>query len=148
MLSFLLLYPDRYQLMLNFKYTKLDNISPIPIVNLYLRNSNYPTLSICNNCSIVDSGSDLTLISYSDASRLQLEALKTKGYSTFKGLGRIITGAYFLVNVSFDDIKYFRARVLAIPDDDLNGEIIIGRNVLNRYIITLNGQKLTFTISD
>lgn len=134
--------------MLNFKYTRLDNISPIPIVNLYLRNLDYPALSICNNCGIIDTGFDLTLISYSDASRLQLKALKTKGSATFKGLGRTITGTYFIVEASFDDVKYFRAKVLAVPDDDLNGENIIGRNILNRYIITLDGQKSTFTISN
>jgi hypothetical protein len=134
--------------MLDFEYTKLDNISPIPIADFHIRNSDYSTLSIYNNCGVIDTGSDVTLISYSDASRLQLKALKTKESVTFKGLGQIITGVYFLVEASFDNIKYFRARVLAVPDNALNGEIIIGRNILNRYVINLDGQKLVFTISD
>lgn len=134
--------------MLNFDYTRLDNISPIPIVDFYLRNPNYPDLNISNNCGIIDTGSDATLISYGDASRLQLTALKTKDSATFRGLGQITTGTYFLIQASFDNKTYFRARVLAIPDDILNGEVIIGRNILNRYVITFNGPQLKFTISD
>jgi hypothetical protein len=83
--------------MLNFDYTRIDNISPIPIVDFYFQNSNCPALNICNNCGIIDTGSDATLISYGDASRLQLTALKTKDSATFKGLGQITTGTYFLI---------------------------------------------------
>jgi hypothetical protein len=132
----------------SFDYTKLENISPIPITNLYLRNLNNPALSIRNNCGIVDTGSDVTLVSYSEVSRLQLKALKTKRSIPFKGLGRSINGSDFLIEVSFDNLTYFRARVIAVPDDDLNGELIIGRNILNRYVITFNGPKLVFTIFD
>jgi hypothetical protein len=53
--------------MLDFDYTRLDNISPIPIVDFYFKNPNYPVSNICNNCGIIDTGSDLTLISYGDA---------------------------------------------------------------------------------
>lgn len=134
--------------MLELDYTRLDNIAPIPIIDFYFRNPNHPALSICNNCGIIDTGSDTTLISYGEASRLQLTALKTKDSANFRGLGRVATGTYFLIQASFDNKTYFRARVLAIPDDILNGEAIIGRNILNRYIIILNSPKLKLTISE
>jgi hypothetical protein len=49
--------------------------------------------------------------------------------------------------MSFDGIDFFRAKVIAVPDDILNDEIIIGRNILNRYEITFDGPNLVFRIS-
>jgi hypothetical protein len=42
--------------------------------------------------------------------------------------------------MSFDGQDFFRTKVIAVPDDVLNSEIIIDRNILNRCEININGQ--------
>lgn len=49
--------------------------------------------------------------------------------------------------MSFDGADFFRAKVIAVPDDILNDEIIIGRSILNRYAINFDGPNLVFNIS-
>jgi len=46
-----------------------------------------------------------------------------------------------------DNEKYFNTMVIAVADCELNGETIIGRNILNRYVINLDGRNRIFTIS-
>jgi hypothetical protein len=53
-----------------------------------------------------------------------------------------------LIETSFDNENFIAAKVIAIPDDILNGEVLVGRNILNRYVITFDGPKLIFTISN
>jgi hypothetical protein len=61
-------------------------------------------------------------------------------------LGTETQGVPFLIKLSFDNLNYIRSRIIAVPDALLNGEAIIGRNILNRYVIAFNGPKLIFTI--
>lgn len=130
----------------DFSYTKVGDISPIPIVSIYLQNPNNTLLSTTFDCAILDTGSDVTIISYEIVSKLQLRAIDSQKSVPFRGLGTEAQGVPFLIQLSFDDRNYIRSRVIAIPDALLNGEAIIGRNILNRYVISFNGPKLTFTI--
>ena len=130
----------------DFSYTKVGDISPIPIVSIYLQNPNNTLLSTTFDCAILDTGSDVTIISYEIVSKLQLRAIDSQKSVPFRGLGSEAQGVPFLIQLSFDDRNYIRSRVIAIPDALLNGEAIIGRNILNRYVISFNGPKLTFTI--
>jgi hypothetical protein len=57
------------------------------------------------------------------------------------------TAVAYRVGMSFDGENFFRAKVIAVPDDVLNDEIIIGRNILNRYAINFDGPNLIFSIS-
>jgi hypothetical protein len=63
-------------------------------------------------------------------------------------LGQLNTGIPYLIKVSFDNENFVETKVIAIPDDILNGEVIIVRNILNRFVITFEGSKLTFTIAN
>jgi hypothetical protein len=51
------------------------------------------------------------------------------------------------VDVSFDFNNYFTTKVYALPDDFMRDEVIIGRNILNCYVINLDGRNGVFTIS-
>jgi hypothetical protein len=136
------------ELMLDFSYTKVAGVSPIPIVRLYFMNPKNNLLTDNNDLGIVDTGSDITVVSYAIVSRLQLKPLQMKKNFIFRGLGQLNTGIPYLIKISFDSENFIDAKVIAIPDDILNGEVIIGRNILNRFLITFDGPRLTFTIAD
>lgn len=131
----------------DFAYTKVNGISPIPIVSTYFSNLSNPSIITTCNCGILDTGSDLTLVSYTVISKLQAIAIERQQAISFRGLGRSSQGMAYRVGMSFDGIDFFRAKVIAVPDDVLNDEVIIGRNILNRYAINFDGPNLTFKIS-
>jgi hypothetical protein len=131
----------------DFPYTKIDGGSPIPIVRLHFKNPSDDSLTDRNDCGIIDTGSDITVVSYTIVSKLQLRPLPTRKNFLFRGLGQVNTGIPYLIKTSFDNKVFMDAKVIAVPDDILNGETIVGRNILNRFIITFDGPKLVFTIS-
>jgi Retroviral aspartyl protease len=130
----------------SFPYTKVEGRSSIPILNIYLHNPINHQLSTNFDFAILDTGSDITIISYEIVSKLQLRPIGSQKYTSFRGLGRETQGIPYLINLSFDNRDYISSKVIAVPDDILQGEAIIGRNILNRYAITFNGPKLVFTI--
>jgi hypothetical protein len=134
--------------MLDFPYIKVKGISPIPVVNLYLQNYENSLLTATFDCAILDTGSDLTLVPYTIASKIQAKIIDSIKPVPFKGLSQQTEGIPFRIKVSFDLEHYIGVKAIAVPDDILGHEIIIGRNILNRYIITFNGPKLVFSISN
>jgi hypothetical protein len=130
----------------SFNYNKVKGISPIPIVSIYLHNPLDSKLSTIFDCAILDTGSDITIISYGIVSKLILNPISNQKCVPFRGLGREVQGIPYLLKLSFDGQNYFRSKVFAVPDDVLNGEAIIGRNILNLYCITFNGPQRVFTI--
>ncbi len=133
--------------MLDFSYTKVAGGSSIPIVRLYFSNPSNNLLIDINDSGIIDTGSDITVVSYTVVSKLQLRPLQMKKDFVFRGLGRVSVGIPYLIKTSFDNKNFIDAKVIAIPDDILNGEVLVGRNILNRYVITFDGPKLIFSIS-
>lgn len=131
----------------DFSYTKVNGISPIPLVTTYFSNLSNPAIITTCNCGILDTGSDLTIVSYTVISKLQATAIDRQQSISFRGLGRSSDGIAYRVGMSFDGGNFFRAKVIAVPDDVLNDEIIIGRNILNRYAINFDGPNLVFSIS-
>jgi hypothetical protein len=134
--------------MIDFSYTKIAGSSPIPIVRLYFMNPRNTFLIDSNDLGIVDTGSDIPVVSYTIISKLQLRPLQVKKDFVFRGLGQMNTGIPYLSKISFDNKSFIDAKIIAIPDDILNGEVIIGRNILNRFVTTFNSSNLIFTISD
>ena len=132
--------------MLSFPYTKVEGRSSIPISNIYLQNPLDSRLSTNFDFAILDTGSDITIVSYEIVSKLQLRPIDSQKSISFRGLGRETQGIPYRIKLSFDDLDYISSKVIAVPDDILQGETIIGRNVLNRYAITFDGPKLVFTI--
>jgi hypothetical protein len=131
----------------DFLYTKVQGISPIPIITTFFNNLSNPSIVTTSDCGILDTGSDLTIVSYSVISQLQATAIDRQQSISFRGLGRSSQGIAYRIGMSFDRIEFFRAKVIAVPDDVLNGEVIIGRNILNRYAINFDGRNLVFQIS-
>ncbi len=130
----------------SFNYTTVRGISPIPVVCIYFQNPLNSKLSTVFDCAILDTGSDISVISFGIISKLQLKPVSNQKYVPFRGLGGEIQGIPYRIKLSFDNQNYFNAKVIAVPDDVLNGEVIIGRNILNRYCITFDGRQGVFTI--
>jgi hypothetical protein len=130
----------------DFSYTKVNGISPIPIITTYFSNLINPSIITTCNCGILDTGSDLTIVSYPVISKLQATAIDRQQSISFRGLGRSYQGIAYRVGMSFDEVSFFRTKVIAVPDDVLNDEVIIGRNILNRYEITFDRPNLVFRI--
>jgi hypothetical protein len=72
----------------DFAYTKVNGISPIPIVITYFNNLSNPSIITTCNCGILDTGSDLTIVSYTVISKLQATTIDRQQLISFRGLGR------------------------------------------------------------
>jgi gag-polyprotein putative aspartyl protease len=127
-------------------YTKIGAVSPIPILSVKFRNIDNTKINPVTFAAILDTGSDLTLVPYQMISQLQAVAIDRKQQVPFRGLGRTAQGLAYRLEVSLVEDIFLGAKVIAIPDDIMQGEVIIGRNILNRYNINFNGPQLWFSL--
>ncbi len=127
-------------------YTKIGAASPIPILLVRFRNIDNREINAVAFDSILDTGSDLTLVPYQIISQLQATAIDRKQQVPFRGLGRTAQGLAYRLEVNLVGENFQGAKVIAIPDDIMQGEVIIGRNILNRYNINFNGPQLCFSV--
>jgi hypothetical protein len=127
-------------------YTKIGAVSPIPILSVKFRNIDNTKINPVTFAAILDTGSDLTLVPYQMISQLQAVAIDRKQQVPFRGLGRTAQGLAYRLEVSLVEDIFLGAKVIAIPDDIMQGEVIIGRNILNRYNINFNGSQLWFSL--
>jgi hypothetical protein len=132
--------------MLEFDYTQIGDLSPIPIANLYINNlSSNANLFHVNN-AILDTGSDITLFPFSLISKVEAKSIGHNSVQPFRGLGTEIKGVPYRIGIGFEEKLIIKVKVFACPDHQLENEIIIGRNFLNRYQIEFNGPARTFLI--
>ncbi len=124
---------------LTFSYSQ-DYNPPMPVVSIELGAPGRVPLGQLLY-ALVDSGSDGTLI--------PIDLLEKAG-ARYVGEARlrVITGASQLADVYLANIRVGPhmvrgARVVAAPEQS---EIILGRNVINHLIITLNGPASTIEI--
>jgi hypothetical protein len=90
----------------DFSYTKVNGISPIPIVTTYFSNLSNPSMITTCNCGILDTGSDLTIVSYSVISKIQATAIDRQQSISFRGLGRSSQGIAYRVGMSFESLLF------------------------------------------
>ena len=122
-----------------YSYTKLDNISPIPIVRISinnLRNNKY-----LQHDAILDTGSDVTLIPLSIIGKLNPPTIgRGKIIKKPQGLGgREIGILPHRIKLGFSNRSLINVKAWSAVDRDLENCIILGRNFLNRYKITFDG---------
>jgi predicted aspartyl protease len=130
----------------SFSYIEIGDKPAIPATIIYFVNFEEPELTAANDCGILDTGSDVTVVSMSLVSSIKARSIKTEP-STFKLLEEVVAGVPFFLKLSFDNSTFIKTKVFAVPDRILNGEAIIGRNVLNRHVITFDGLNKIFTIT-
>jgi hypothetical protein len=135
--------------MLKFDY--VDNpsnkeIIGLPIVSLDIINYQAPSKYHRSNYALIDTGSDITLVSYSIISKIQAQLVKKSQVNNradpIKTIDKDLdTTAYFL-KLGFDSIKPTKIKVYAVKDEKLaalNCEVLIGRDVLKKYVVTFDG---------
>jgi predicted aspartyl protease len=88
----------------------------------------------------VDTGADLTVIPLDVVRQLSLRqrsSVWTRGYD-----GSFSQRHVFYVNLAIEGYEVPLVRCVATERTN----VLVGRNVLNRFLITLDGKKLTFQI--
>lgn len=104
----------------------------MPMVELIISSSN-PNTTIIRS-ALVDSGADATLISQADLQRLGADLI---GWGRMVGVSGISQRVpIYAVQLSIGQIDLGTVRVLGYRITD---NPIVGRNVLNQLIVTLNG---------
>ncbi|MFN0073114.1 MAG: retropepsin-like aspartic protease [Chloroflexota bacterium] len=91
--------------------------------------------------ALVDTGADATIIPYHHLSML---GLQVDGRTYLRAFG----GARRAVDLYFVDIEIagLRLPALEIVGGDMSDECIVGRDVLNRLYVVLDGPRLTIEI--
>ena len=130
--------------MKSFDYTKPQNLSHIPIVCFYVKNIRNNNL-IRTYDAILDTGADITLVSFSVIS--QIQPIPTKDEISFKVLGRELQSKPYRLSISLDDSTR-GIKVYACPDNILGADILLGRNYLNRYLVEFDGPNKQVRIHD
>ncbi|WP_013323621.1 peptidase A2 [Gloeothece verrucosa] len=129
-----------------YQYNQLTQ-QYLPIIEIKIRNLKNPDFEI-KDLGILDTGSDITLIPFSVLSRLNTLTAKRKPIE-FYGVGNKKTiGIAYRLAVSLDTGNFFKTIVYGCAEDDTQGIMIIGRNILNRFSITFDGINKQIIIND
>ncbi|MBI4674606.1 MAG: hypothetical protein HY741_23425 [Chloroflexi bacterium] len=86
--------------------------------------------------ALVDSGADVTIVPASIPEMLGAESDNDKVIRAYSGGGRIVKMYY--LDIAIGEQRYPAVMVAADPQAD---QVMIGRNLLNKLIITLNGPR-------
>jgi predicted aspartyl protease len=119
--------------------TNYDPAMPVTAVNVRRMGQDNGTVLV----ALVDSGSDATMIPISTLKKIgarRAEKRRVRGIAGFS----YIVDTYF---VSLQVGTFHASYVIAITDQQ-NGQMILGRDVLNEFIVTLNGLANLVEISD
>ncbi len=111
----------------------------MPIVEVVIANPENPKKAISLS-ALVDSGADTTFIAESHLQALGLEPVRL---ARVRGIwGGSYAVAMYSVRLTIGSYAFFGVRVAG----DKQGQTILGRNVLNETIVTLNGLANVVTI--
>jgi predicted aspartyl protease len=90
----------------------------------------------------LDTGADLSAIPESLMTQFNLLARGTVTSRDYKG--EATTHAAYSVSLEIASVRLDNIKVVATP----RANVLLGRNVLNKFIITLDGKALTFEMQD
>ncbi len=127
-----------------YSYTFVSTaIPPIPLISVTLKTPSSKDVAIkCS--SILDTGSDCTLIPIPFVAKVKGKALK--GTTRIPFGGRMALGIPYEVGLVINGYEYSSVSVFAVPVEEMGELLIIGRDIMNHHRIEFNGQNLTFTI--
>lgn len=104
----------------------------MPVVEIQVISLEDPTQT-ASLVAIVDSGADITFVPVQVLRRLSVESLRRVSVKGIDGLSYTVD--MYLVKLIIGSYEFFGVRVVG----DEQNQTILGRNVLNELVVTLNG---------
>ncbi len=106
---------------------------PAPVIEITLRKS-VPARTEVTLSALVDSGADATMIPITALQRIEARYVETR---QMRGVvGSLYPVDLFLIAIQIGPYTFPKIHAIAAAPD---GEAIIGRDLLNQLVITLNG---------
>jgi len=128
---------------IDFSYEKLIFAPPAPAINVELRSPAFPLNHYAERIlALIDTGADGTVIPWSSIERLNLQQVdqaEVKGYDQ-KDFSLL---PVFSVHLTIPGLDSLIVRVVPKESDDY---AIIGRDVINKWLLKLNGPALSGSI--
>ncbi len=130
----------------SYAYTSLGTeipAAPLLQVQLATPGDNPPIALGCT--AFLDSGADCTLVPFEFLIRVKATIAGARETVSGTAKGSTVVVPYF-VGLKFDRFVLKVVRVRGCSSEDLGGVILIGRDLLNLFVLELNGPGLTYTI--
>ena len=120
-------------MIVTFEYDTQYNGPSIPVVEMTLTNP-VTEKQVTVDGVLVDSGADGTIVSLEFLKQIQARRVDTVNMRPMRG--PVYRVDVYEVELRIDSFRVPKAQVVADPQ---NEGMILGRNVLNQFIVTLNG---------
>ena len=122
---------------MNVRYNYNRQVAPpAPFVYVTVSRPNEPTVSVSDLPAQLDTGADLSVIPSSLVERLRLVQLDQAPIAGFGG--HVTLASAYLIGLSVQPFDALVVRVVADRDEPF---VLLGRDVLNRFEIALDGPK-------
>lgn len=129
--------------MATFRFRYATDVPPTPAVLLNLAHPFDPTLQAPDRPALLDTGADQTVIPDRLIAARRLTEVNAVEVRSYDGARRRLST--YLIRLQIRDHAPIEVEVIASPDIS---NVILGRDVSNRYTITLNGPAGRLTVSD
>lgn len=126
-----------------FRYPYSPGSPPAPAVLLNLSHPTDTALRVENLPALVDSGADQSVVPDRVILALRLDGLDLINVQGYDGSTRALP--IYLIRLQVRDLPPVEVEVIGGTDST---DAILGRDVLNRYTIVLNGPAGRLTVSD
>jgi predicted aspartyl protease len=120
-----------------------DYTPSAPVADIQISSPQNPSLSITIQSALIDSGSDTTLLPINLLQQIHARVIETVNLIDINGTST--QGDLYRVVIQVGPHKIRTANAVA---RDVGSEVIIGRNVLNNLIVTLDGPAGVVEIPD
>lgn len=129
-----------------YAYTSLGaDIPAAPLIQVRLSSPEEKPSVTLSCTAFLDSGADCTLVPFDLLIKVNAVIAGSKETILGTSKGNAIVIPYF-VNLSFDRFVYQTVRVRGCPSEDIGGIILIGRDLINNFVLELNGPQLIYKI--
>lgn len=136
--------------MSSYSYTQLESgsgleIPPVPLIEVEVSIPGTQPAETITRTAFLDTGADCSLVPFDILARVRATRAGSAERISGTGRGNVLVVPY-LVGLRFD--RYFSpfVRVRGCASEEIQGILLIGRDLLNKYRIEFNGLELTVTI--